>query len=90
MNWKLKDKAKQLKQLITVGKKLRWTSTEINAQIMEKLTLTPGYLRLNEGQRLRANAIVWEECLKKEQWKVSQLVKLARNIEKRLKKEFPK
>lgn len=83
------DRAK-VKDMIKVGKKIRWTSEKIAGQIIERLRQQEHFQKLTSEQQLRAVEIVNDLCSKKAEWKATELIGLAYRIEKRLKKEFPK
>ncbi len=83
------DRAK-VKQMIQIGKKIRWTPEKIAGQIMERLRHQDHFQQLTVEQQVKATEIVNDLCNAKSVWKAVELVGLARKIEKQLKKEFPK
>lgn len=79
-----------VKHMISVGKKLRWTSEGIAAQIIERLPQqSKRYEEMTIEQKQQFHAIIFEECSKKPEYKAKELIGLARRIEKRVKKEIP-
>ena len=86
---KAKQDAVTVKRMISVGKKLRWTSEGIAGQMIQGMNeKSKQYQNLSLEDRRRVDAMVFEECAKQSEWKAKELVSLARHIEKRFKKEF--
>lgn len=85
-----KEDLSKVKDMIKVGKKIRWTPEKIAGQILEGLRQQEHFQKLTSEQQVRAVEIVNDLCSKKAEWKAVALVRLGYRIEKRLKKEFPK
>lgn len=86
---KAKQDAITVKHMISVGKKLRWTSEGIAGHMIQGLNeKSKRYQELSLEDKRRVDAMVFEECAKQSEYKAKELVGLARRIEKRFKKEF--
>jgi hypothetical protein len=86
---KAKQDAITVKRMISVGKKLRWTSEGIAGQMIRDLNKkSKRYQTLSLEDKRKVDSMVFEECAKQPEYKAKELVGLARRIEKRFKKEF--